>query len=116
MVGGERSKEGERRERGRGKGAMEGTRTFLFLSRDLARAGWRESVCVGLGMKRPMMMRSDQEIPFPRTYGSLNLVWGGGQRVEKLGRVKLGLRGWGEQGQRSKSEWLPLSSFNISKD
>lgn len=41
MVGGKRREEGEER----GKGAVEGTRAFLSFSRDLARAGWRESVC-----------------------------------------------------------------------
>lgn len=68
--------------RGEAQGSERGseeTRTFLFLSRALTRAGWKESVCVGLGKNCPVRMRSDQEIPFPGTLGSLKL--GGGVRV-----------------------------------
>lgn len=37
---------------------------FCFSSRDLTKLGGGK-VCVGLGMKPLMMMRTDQEIPFP---------------------------------------------------
>lgn len=51
---GEGEERGPRREQGQ----------FCFSSRDLTKLGGGK-VCVGLGMKPPMMMRSDQEIPFP---------------------------------------------------
>lgn len=47
-VGGVRS-EGGGEERGEGAAREQGR--FCSFSRDLARAVWRESVCVGLGMK-----------------------------------------------------------------
>lgn len=62
----------------RGKGALRKQGPFCFSSRDLTKMGGGK-VCVGLGKKQPMMMRSDQEIPLPRTLGSLKL--GGGVRV-----------------------------------
>lgn len=45
---GEKKRGGEERE-GRRQWREQGR--FCSLSRDLARAGWRERVCVGLGMK-----------------------------------------------------------------
>lgn len=55
---------GEREGGGRGKGPRREQGQFCFSSRDLTKLGGGK-VCVGLGMKPPMMMRSDQEIPFP---------------------------------------------------
>lgn len=56
---------------GRGKGAVEGTRTFLFLFQRSEQSWGGGKVCVG-DLKWPMMRRA-QEIPFPRTLGSLKL-------------------------------------------
>lgn len=68
-------------------------------------------MCVGLGMKQPVMMRSDQEIPLPRTLGSLKL--GGGVRVGRPARVNVVVTGGGggrgeEQSQRRKSQTLAV--------
>lgn len=58
MLGVGRRREGEERGLWREQGQ------FCFSSRDLTELGGGK-VCVGLGMKPPMMMRGDQEIPFP---------------------------------------------------
>lgn len=55
-------KEEGKGERGRGPRREQGQ--FCFSPRDLTKLGGGK-VCVGLGMKPPVMMRSDQEIPFP---------------------------------------------------
>lgn len=68
-----------REEEGEERGPWREQGRFCFSSRDLTKLGGGK-VCVGLGMKQPMMMRSDQEIPFPRTLGSLKL--GGGSECE----------------------------------
>lgn len=57
---------------GRGKGAVEGTRTFLFLFQRSDQSWGGGKVCGG-DLKWPMMMRSAQKIPFPRTSGPLKL-------------------------------------------
>lgn len=59
------------------------------------------------------MMRSDQEIPFPRTQDlRVPKTWGGGgcQRVEKAGQGETGWEG-GDNKARKVSDWLPLSFF-----
>lgn len=62
-----------------------------------------------------MMMRSDQEIPFPRTQDTgVSKTWGWGQNVEKTGQ---GEQGWGNKARKgSKSVWLSLPFFKISKE
>lgn len=66
-----------------------------------------------------MMVRSDQEIPFPRTQDiRVSETWGWGQREEKTGQGERGGggEGGGEQARKgSKSDWLPLS-FKISRE
>lgn len=80
---------------------MEGTRTFLFLFQGLTKLGGGK-VCVGLGTNQPMMMRSDQEIPFPRTLGSLKL--GGRCQSVKTGQGQCGV-GVGQEEQSQKRKY-----------
>lgn len=64
-----------------------------------------------------MMMRSDQEIPFPRTQDiRVSEARRRGQREEKTGQGQCsGGKGEGSKVRKgSKSDWLPLS-FKISK-
>lgn len=55
---------GSGKEEGEERGPRREQGQFCFSSRDLTKLGGGK-VCVGLGVKPPMMMRSDQEIPFP---------------------------------------------------
>lgn len=58
-------------------------------------------MCVGLGTKGPMMMRSDQEIPFPRTQNiRVSETWQGSRSVEKGGQGECG----GGRGYRPEKE------------
>lgn len=94
--GREEERRGERRGRERGSGGNKDVSVPFP-------GTWPElgggKAYVGLGTKGPMMMRSDQEIPFPETQNiRVSETWQRGQSAEKAGQGECG----GGRGDRAR--------------